>query len=150
MSRPFTILINRGTNKVMVLDNFKVRYNRMRKRIADWVEILNPLPDIMFVMLTLTYAPEYQWEPNHVREFMLSYKKVLGENLLAYAWVAELQKRGAVHYHIMLVVPEYLSIGDDLPYPDEAGLWSYGFTRIERARTPFYLVTYLGNLEKSF
>jgi hypothetical protein len=92
----------------------------------------------------LTYAPEYNWEPNHVREFMLSYKKVLGQNLIAYAWVAELQKRGAVHYHIMLVVPDCLSIGDDLPYPDDAGLWSYGFTRIERARTPFYLVTYLG------
>jgi hypothetical protein len=128
----------------MVLDNFKVRYNRMRKRIADWVNILKPVPDIQFVMITLTYAPEHDWEPNHIREFMLSYRKVLGEYLLAYAWVAELQKRGAVHYHIMLVVPIGLSVGGDIPYPDQAGLWLYGFTRVEIARTPFYLVTYLG------
>ena len=144
MAKHFTVLINRGTNRVMVLDNFKVRYNRMRKRIADWVKILEPLPAIQFVMLTLTYAPQFDWQPNHIREFMLSYRKELGENLLAYAWVAELQKRGAVHYHVMLLVPNTLTVGNDLPYPDQSGLWPYGFTRVEIARTPFYLVTYLG------
>lgn len=144
MANHYTILLNRKTNQVMVLDNFKVRYNRMRRRIAGWVEIMRSYPDIQFVMVTLTYAPEHDWQPNHIREFMLSYRKVLGENLLAYAWVAELQKRGAVHYHVMLVVPNMLTVGDDLPYPDEAGLWPYGFTRVEIARTPFYLITYLG------
>jgi len=78
----------------MVLDNAKTRCNRMRKRIASWVEVLNPVENLKFVLVTLTYAPIFEWEPNHVRTFMLSIKKVLGENLLAYAWVAELQKRG--------------------------------------------------------
>ncbi|MCE9644458.1 MAG: hypothetical protein K8S20_00550 [Chloroflexi bacterium] len=144
MAKHFTVLINHGTNRVMVLDNFKVRYNRMRKRIADWVNILKPVPDIQFVMITLTYAPQFDWQPNHIREFMLAYRKQLGDSLLAYAWVAELQKRGAVHYHVMLVVPNYLTVENDLPYPDQSGLWTFGFTRVEIARTPFYLVTYLG------
>jgi hypothetical protein len=37
-----------------------------------------------------------------------------------------------------------MKIGSDLPYPDKAGLWPFGFTRIEVAMTPFYLITYLG------
>ena len=144
MTNPYTILINQSLKKVLVLDNTKTRYNRMRKRIASWVEVLNPVEDIKFVMVTLTYAPMYEWEPNHIRTFMLEIKKLLGESLLAYAWVAELQKRGAVHYHVMLTVPTDLEIGYDLPYPDELGLWSYGLTRVEIARTPYYLITYLG------
>jgi hypothetical protein len=34
-------------------------------------------------------------------------------------------------------------IREDFPYPDEAGLWPYGSTRVEVARSPFYLITYL-------
>jgi hypothetical protein len=116
----------------------------MRKRIADWVNILNGVySDKKFIMVTLTYAPKFEWEPNHIRAFMLSMRKLLGDNILAYAWVAELQKRGAIHYHIMFLVPMELEIGEDFPYPDEAGLWPYGFTRVDIARSPFYLVTYL-------
>jgi len=117
----------------------------MRKRITEWANILNGIyTDKEFIMVTLTYAPEFDWEPNHVRAFMLSMRKLLGKKILAYAWVAELQRRGAIHYHIMFLVPIELEIGDDFPYPDQAGLWNYGFTRVEVARSPFYLVTYLG------
>jgi len=153
MSSQFTVLINRVTKKVLVLDNWKVRYNRMRARISDWVKTLDPTSrdDYQFVMLTLTYAPEYQWQPNHIREFMLSMKKLLGDNLLGYAWVAELQKRGAIHYHLLLYVPKALQIGSDIPYPDTVGLWKWGLTRVEVARTPFYLITYLGKeYQKNF
>jgi hypothetical protein len=117
----------------------------MRKRIADWVNVLNGVyPEKRFIMVTLTYAPEHDWQPNHIRTFMLSMRKTLGECLFAYAWVAEMQKRGAIHYHIMFLVPDTLEIGDDFPYPDQTGLWLYGLSRVEIARTPFYLVTYLG------
>lgn len=146
MSSQFTVLINRTLKKVLVLDNWKVRYNRMRKRIADWVRVLDGISrqEYQFVMITLTYAPQHQWQPNHIREFMLDLRKVLGDNLLGYAWVAELQKRGAIHYHLMLFVPKMLCLGTDIPYPDDAGLWKWGMTRVEVARTPFYLITYLG------
>ncbi len=146
MSRPYTVLRNSRSHKVIVLDNFLVRYGRMRKRIADWVRVLltNYEFNFKYVMITLTYAPENNWEVNHIRTFMKSIRKVLGKRLLGYAWVAERQRRGAIHYHVLLAVPDDLTIGDELPYPDEAGLWSYGFSRTEIARTPFYLITYLG------
>jgi hypothetical protein len=126
------------------LDNYKVRLNRMRKRIADWVNIINGAnSDKKLIMVCLTYAPGYEWQPNHIRTFMHLMKELLGDSLYAYAWVAELQKRGAVHYHILFLVPEMFEIGEDFPYPDQAGLWPYGFTRVEEARSPFYLITYL-------
>jgi hypothetical protein len=144
MGRRFTVLRNPGLGKVMVLDPCQVRYNRMRNRISTWANVLNVYSDIKLVMVTLTYSPEHTWEPNHIKAFMRSMRRTLTDRLWGYAWVAELQKRGAIHYHVMLVVPNDLVVGEDLPYPDEAGLWPYGFTRTETARTVFYLVTYLG------
>jgi hypothetical protein len=62
----------------------------------------------------------------------------LGSNLLAYAWAAELQKRGVVHYHVLLLVKR----GTDIPYFDTAGWWPYGHSNITAARSPFYIVSY--------
>ena len=144
MARRYTILRNPGLQKVMVLDPWQVRYNRMRTRVSTWANVLNVYSDTKLVMVTLTYASEKTWEPNHIKVFMRSMRRTLADKLWAYAWVAELQRRGAIHYHVMLVVPSDLILGEDLPYADDAGLWPYGFTRTETARTVFYLVTYLG------
>jgi hypothetical protein len=138
------VLVNKVTKKVILLDIWKVRYNRMRERVGEWVRVLSVYNDIQFIMVTLTYAPEFDWQPNHIRSFMLATRKTQGEDLLGYAWIAELQKRGVIHYHVMLVVPTGLVVGDDLPYPDKDGTWPYGLSRVEVALTPFYLTKYLG------
>lgn len=57
-----------------------------------------------------------------------------------YVWVAELQKRGVIHYHVALWVPR----GFVLPKPDKQGWWPHGMTRIEVARAAVpYLLKYL-------
>jgi hypothetical protein len=71
---------------------------------------------------------------------MLKLRKQLRGNLLAYAWVAELQERGAVHYHVILVVNR----GTSIPMPDKAGWWTWGSTKIQSANTPFYIAKYTG------
>ena len=53
-------------------------------------------------MVTLTYAGVDDWRPNHIREFMQAFRKLYKKKLVGYAWVAELQERGAVHYHVMV------------------------------------------------
>lgn len=67
-------------------------------------------------------------------------KKKIGGNLRAYAWVAELQERGAVHYHVILL----LNRGTALPKPDKAGWWTYGSTKVQTVNSAFYIAKYTG------
>jgi hypothetical protein len=100
------------------------------------------------VMLTLTYGDaetEHQvsegWEPNHIRTFMQGLRKLLKDKLWAYAWVAEMQERGSLHYHVMV----YVAPGTDIPEPDKAGLWPHGITqRATAKRGPWYILKYAG------
>jgi len=71
---------------------------------------------------------------------MKNLKQRLGDDLFAFAWVAELQKRGAVHYHLVLLVRR----GTRIPLPDKSGMWSHGHSAIHTARTPYYLLVYVG------
>ncbi len=138
----YVVLINRKTNKTFVLDTVKQRYNRLRGRIRSWVDLVAEKieKNHYLVMVTLTYRDGVEWQPNHIRNFMLGVRKELGKgNLLGYAWVAELQQRGAVHYHVLL----YVKKGKMLGKPDENGLWLHGMSRIEKARTPFYIIKYV-------
>lgn len=58
---------------------------------------------------------------------------------IRYVWVAEVQKRGALHYHLLLWLPKHLH----LPKLDKRGWWSHGMTNIQTARNPVgYLVKY--------
>jgi hypothetical protein len=54
-------------------------------------------------------------------------------------WVAELQTRGAVHYHVLAWLPK----GRTLPKSDKRGWWPHGMTRTEAARCAVgYLAKY--------
>lgn len=134
---------NKVTGVVINTDTTAVRLGRMRRRVRAWAQSLDGvIQDKRYrvVMITLTYRDVDGWRPNHIRDYMLRMRRLLGDKLVAYAWVAELQKRGAVHYHVLLVV----SKGAKIPRPDDAGLWVHGLTRIETARTVYYIVKYAG------
>lgn len=58
---------------------------------------------------------------------------------LRYVWVAELTKKGKLHYHILFFLPP----GKKLPMFDVAGWWKHGSTRLEWARNAVaYLAKY--------
>jgi hypothetical protein len=93
------------------------------------------------VMVTLTYADVDGWSPRHISEFSKRVREWARRQgvVVPYLWVAELQKRGAVHYHVLLWMPKGLT----LPKPDKRGWWVHGMTRTERARNPVgYLAKY--------
>jgi hypothetical protein len=90
------------------------------------------------VMITLTYRPGVEWQPQHVHNFMRHFIGVRDIGLLGYAWVAELQERGAVHFHVLLLVNR----GSDIPCPDRSGWWPHGSSKIETARSHWYIVKY--------
>lgn len=127
--------------KVITLDTCKLRLRRMRNRVSNWVKIvekINVFNQYYMIMVTLTYR-ENDWEPNDIRKFMRTVKRKLKKGLVAYCWVCEMQKRGVPHYHVLLVVRNGYKLGK----PDEEGMWSKGMTRVERARSPWYVCKYL-------
>ena len=83
-------------------------------------------------MITLTYGPGESWRPRHLSELLAACRKFCkraGKDF-RYVWVAEMQKRGVVHYHVIVWLP----VGFKLPKPDERGWWPYGMSNIQWAR----------------
>lgn len=90
---------------------------------------------------TATYAKDGQWEPNHISELMRHYKNWCKRRGVEFrcVWVAELTKRGRVHYHWVM----YLPYGITPPKPDKQGWWKHGSTNVGWARKPAnYLTKY--------
>lgn len=97
-------------------------------------------------MVTLTYRDALAWHPRHISELIGRIRMWMHRrgHRLRYAWVAELQQRGALHYHVVLWLPYGLT----LPKPDKQGWWTHGSTRIEWARRPIgYLTKYATKLD---
>lgn len=93
------------------------------------------------VLLTLTYRDTGAWRSRHVSDLLRHCRQWAARrgHVLGYVWTAELQKRGAVHFHVVLWLPRGLT----LPKPDKQGWWAHGSTRVEWARKPVgYLVKY--------
>jgi hypothetical protein len=130
------------TGEIFTVDRKKARIARLRRRVFSWVEATRPVTaeGYRMVMQTLTYERVEDWRPGQIREYMLFIRHRLGGRLVAYSWVAELQQRGAVHYHLLLIVKR----GTRIPKPDLAGWWPWGLTRVETAKTPYYIAKYAG------
>lgn len=95
--------------------------------------------------VTLTYARQGGWSARHVTQFNKRMRDHLRRRGVAcpYVWCAELQKRGAVHFHQLVFLPT----GMMLPKPDRIGWWEHGMSKIERARNAVgYVAKYAGKV----
>lgn len=129
------------------VDSFLTRVRRLRRRILTLARLheLELVGQRSYpVMVTLTYREGQPWAPMHVARYLGAVRDwwrraSKGARRLRYVWVAELQKRGAVHYHVVFWMPR----GFTLPKADKRGWWPYGSTRTEAARHPVaYVVKY--------
>lgn len=139
----YTVLVNREKGKVAVVDQFHVRLKKLRMRILAWSELVEEYRrdnQCRMIMVGMTYKKVDDYRAGHIRDYVKKLKQKYGEKLLAWAWVAEMQERGAVHYHMLIVLPKRTRF----PYPDKIGMWKHGSTSVTSARTPFYLVKYVG------
>lgn len=130
-------IVNRTQASVTKEESHRARLKRLRRTILNSARCLESRPDAghyKWVMVTLTYAPCFKWDPKHISGFIQSVRVYLRANYnirkLHYCWVMELQKRGAPHYHLLLRLPHSVRI----PKPDKAGWWFLGFTQVEKAR----------------
>lgn len=147
------------------IDREKARLTRMRKSVgisAKALHNLGPKTQNIF-MLTLTYrGTNRDWKPNHISRFMEELKRWYysrtGLRKLRYVWVAELQGRGVIHYHVCV----WLQPGLTPPKPDrpwrnrgawQAPMWMHGWSNRLKAYAPVaYLMDYAkkGNSEGRF
>lgn len=138
----------RAVLKATEADKARSRIARMRRQVGFAARVHNVQGErpgfrpAYVAMLTLTYADAAQWRPEHLTRFvdrLRAHAKRRGWPL-RYVWVAELQRRGAIHYHVALWLPE----GVTIPKPDRQGWWPHGSSRIEAARGAVqYLMKYL-------
>jgi len=105
-------------------------------------------PAVWFV--TLTYRGIEDWRPSHLREAIERYRLFCRAARLQcrYVWVAELQKRGAMHYHLLAWLPN----GQDMPFWDQdhgrrKAFWPHGWSNTQEAYAGVgYLMKYLSKL----
>jgi hypothetical protein len=125
------------------VDTFAKRLEHMKDKIFRWSIVVDEWRRVnksRMVMIMLSYRKAEDYRPGHIGDYLRNVKKRLGKNLYAFAWVAELQRREAVHYHLILLVEPHT----DIPMPDKHGYWTHGHSKIETARTAFYLAKYVG------
>jgi hypothetical protein len=135
---------NSETGEYYEVDPKEIRLGRLKKRIkffANWKDAVSEMvAEVDTIMVTLTYKNVGEWRPRHVTEFIRKVRRFLDWQLLGYFWVAEMQERGAVHYHVVFIVKK----GTRLPKPDDEGYWNYGMTKIQKVDHVYsYLAKYL-------
>jgi len=94
----------------------------------------------------LTYHNNYPKTSKDVKRHLDTFLKFLRRKNLKYFWVLEFQKRGAVHYHLIIF---------NLPYMELSNmrlLWPFGHSHLvivrNRATAVRYLIKYLSKKDK--
>jgi hypothetical protein len=142
----FFLMINKFTGAVIMIDTYQRRLARMRRKLFRWAEIIKVYyPNKKKVMITLTYdvlgtlVNASDWEAGDIVKFIDKLEYRLKKHLYGYAWVAELQANGHVHYHVLVVVDKRTIIG----HVDYLGLWSKGMSKVGNCKAgAHYICSY--------
>lgn len=118
------------------------RLKRMRSRVLHAARH-HAAPRTRPVMVTLTLRDDVSWSPKMIARYLHRARMYLHRRYrapLRAVWVAELTRRGRMHYHILCWLP----LRARLPKPDASGMWPHGCSSIEQARNAAgYLVKYV-------
>lgn len=97
--------------------------------------------------VTLTYARLGAWHPDDINRYLRVLRSFFRRRRVCYryVWVAELQERGAVHYHLVVWWSSAAGRAFRLPKPDSCGWWPHGQSNIRRLRSAgeSYLAKYV-------
>jgi hypothetical protein len=136
----YLVLQNLDTGGRVLVDLHYRRLNKLQKVISSWARVVEGhYPGRLMIALDLTYAEINDWENGHIGKYIKTLKGSLGDHLIAWAWVLEIQERGAPHYHVLVITD-----GVWPKFPDKSGHWKFGLSRTDRAKIPWYLMKYTG------
>lgn len=100
--------------------------------------------------VTLTYRGVDDWRPRHLSDAIRAFRHWCKQRGCKpqYTWVAELQQRGAVHYHLAIWLPAHLSCPMwDRATKTLAPFWPHGMTNRAIARNAVgYLMKYMSKV----
>jgi hypothetical protein len=111
-------------------------------------------PDVPW-FVTPTYKGVDDWGPNHIADALQGYRHWCSSHGhdCRYTWVGELQRRGAVHYHLLVWLPRGVRMPKwDMPHrlasgKEKPAFWPHGSTNTEIAKSGVgYLMKYLSKL----
>lgn len=101
----------------------------------------SPLSPYRTALITLTYRADNMWQPGHISELVMHYRKWFKRNgggvKFHCVWVMELTQIGRPHYHLIVWMPR----GVVPPLPDKQGWWPHGSTNAEFAHSPVGYIT---------
>jgi hypothetical protein len=134
------------TPGVFSINTHEARMKRMAQSIrtaARLIEetIVGQKERYQCVMQTLTVAPGYRWKEKDISDYIDCIRKWADRRGIKarYAWVCEVQRRGAIHYHVMIWLPKRMQ----LPKADKQGWWKHGSTNTKRVYAPIsYAIKY--------
>ncbi len=127
------------TGETREINPLAMRLGRQRRRVLGFCNVIKN-KDVDMLMVRLSYVNETYYGDRDITNYIRKVKTRYGVNVLAYTWVAEMQERKVLHYHVIFVVPK----GFRMLKPDCDGTWDKGSTRIEKARTVWYVASYTG------
>lgn len=149
----------------IVIDPAQARVTRLRKGLGIAAKQLHNqgARNQRVWMQTLTYAgTNANWRPEHISRYLDALRRwhygVTGSKTVRYAWVAELQKRGVIHYHVICWLDGHLtppkgdkawsSKGRDGAKHWNPPMWPHGMTnRLESTAPVAYLMKYASKIE---
>lgn len=128
------------------------RSSRCRKTLLNTARLLTKQMQARkhryrVAFLTLTYAKVDGYSPGHVHAFMTHLRNWLTRRGIPCCGLRklEMQKRGAVHHHLMIWLPK----GVTLPKPDKRGWWPHGLTNCQWLRNGYgYAAKYVSKAEQ--
>lgn len=110
-------------------------------------------------LVTLTYDTRgtlgngaHDWSPRHISNALKAFRHWCQKRgtKARYVWVAELQQKGTVHYHVAVWLPSHMTCPKwDQVAADRGAFWPYGMANRERARNAVgYLMKYMSKIGK--
>lgn len=128
-----------------LVDAVQYRLKKMKSAVITSARLIQNQDNRGFryrpAFITLTYnTSDYQWNRRDISGFITHCRNYARRHWplhkFQYTWVAELQDRGAVHYHVIIWLPHLSGKKKAcrLPKPDQQGWWYKGMSEIKWAR----------------
>lgn len=136
--------------RVVIVEAWRLRARRCYRRLEAWAELV--MSEVgqgrgQVIRVGLTLRPGVEWRPKMASEFSARLRKEMGDALLGYCMVLEMQKRGAAHFNFVV----WHRTGYWFPKPDKRGWWSYGSSSIKPChcvKDVMYAAKYVGKEEQ--